>query len=131
MRIQDVGVLIIDDVNAVRAQVKELLRSVGFEKISVAANGLEATHFLENTSIQVVLSDMHMTPMDGMSLLHFVRSHPKYNKIVFIMVSADGTRERVIETIQSGVDDYLLKPLTIDQVQKKLFAQLAKRKVLV
>jgi len=131
VRIQDVGVLIIDDVNAVRAQVKELLRSVGFEKISVAANGLEATHFLENTSIQVVLSDMHMTPMDGMSLLHFVRSHPKYNKIVFIMVSADGTRERVIETIQSGVDDYLLKPLTIDQVQKKLFAQLAKRKVLV
>ncbi len=131
MRVQDVGILVIDDVNAVREQIKELLRAVGFERISVAANGLEATHFLENTSVQVILADMHMSPMDGLSLLHFVRTHPKYNKVIFIMVSADGTRERIIESIQSGVDDYLLKPLTADQVQKKLFAHIAKRKVLV
>src|SRR5688572_7807856 len=104
MRVQDIGVLIVDDVNAIRVQVKSLLKNVGFEKVLVASNGVEASKMLQDAEIHMILSDWHMNPMDGMSLLKFVRSHPKYSSVGFIFVTAESTREQVIEAIQTGSD---------------------------
>ena len=130
MRHEEVQILIIDDVNSMKVQLKDLLRLFGFRHMTIASNGEEAKGFLEKQAFHLVLSDWHMEPTSGLELLKWVRAKPKYKDMAFIMVTAETTKESVIQAIQLGVDDYLIKPLTILQVQNKVYAVLFKRKIL-
>ncbi len=132
MRPEEVQVLVVDDVNAIRVQLKDLLRTFGFKKVNVAAHGEEAKECLADASqtYHLILADWHMEPCDGIDLLKFVRAHPKYKTTPYIMVTAESTKENVVKAIQSGVDDYLIKPLTILQVQNKVYAVLFKKGIL-
>lgn len=127
MLISDINVLVVDDVNAVRAQVKQMLKECGFKSITLAANGAEARAALEAERYHLVLSDWYMEPVDGLELLRFIRSHPQLLKLPFIMVTAEGTREKVIQAIQLGIDDYMVKPLTPANIQTKVIGLLLKR----
>lgn len=130
MQKEEVNILVVDDVNTMRVQIKELLKTFGFAKISLAGSGEEAKKVLDSETPNLILADWHMTPVDGLEFLKYVRGHDKYKGIAFLMVTAENTRERVAEAIQAGVDDYLIKPLTPAQIQDKVFAVLVKRKVL-
>lgn len=124
-----VNVLIVDDVNSMRIQIQELLRGFGFAEIDLASCGEEALRKASTKRYQLILSDWHMQPLNGLELLRSVRTRFPYKDLAFIMITAESTRERVIEAIQSGVDDYLVKPLTPHQIQTKIFEVLFKRKV--
>ncbi len=126
----DINVLVIDDVNSIRVQIKELMRSMGFKKIKAAASPEEAIAMLEGEKFELVLCDWHMAPFDGLEILRYVRRTPQHATSAFVMVTAEGTRERVIEAVQSGVDDYVLKPLTAASIKTKVYAALKKRQVL-
>lgn len=130
MQLEDVGLLVIDDVQAMRVRIKELCRSIGIKRIYSAYHGEEAKAILDKELIHVVLSDWHMEPMDGISLLKHMRAHPMHQNIAFIMVSAENTREQVLEAVKSGVDDYIMKPMTAAQVQAKVVAVLKKKQVM-
>jgi two-component system chemotaxis response regulator CheY len=130
MRHEEVQILIIDDVNSMKVQLKDLLRLFGFRHMMIASNGEEAKAIMEKQAFHLVLSDWHMEPTSGVELLKWVRSKPKFNDTAFIMVTAESTKESVVQAIQLGVDDYLIKPLTILQVQNKVYAVLFKRKIL-
>lgn len=127
---EDVSVLVIDDVNTMRIQIRELLRGLGFRKILVASNGEEAKQLFKKVPIHLVLSDWHMEPGNGLALLEFIRKDPELQNIAFIMVTAENTKERVMQAIQAGVDDYLMKPLTVQQVQTKVYGVLLRKQVL-
>ncbi|MGK5082365.1 response regulator [Bdellovibrionota bacterium FG-1] len=127
---EEVGILVVDDVNTMRVQIKELLNSFGFRKISLASNGQEAQKILTSQPIHLVLADWHMTPTDGMELLKFVRTHEQLKTMAYIMVTAEGTKEQVVLAIKSGVDDYLIKPLTAVQIQNKVYGVLLRKQVL-
>jgi len=125
----EVNILVIDDVNAVRIQLRDLLRSFGFRKVKLAANAQEAKALLETEAFQMILCDWHMTPVNGIEFLKFVRLHATFGKTPFIMVTAETTRELVLDAIQSGVDDYIVKPLTLAHMTK-IYSVLLKRQVL-
>ena len=131
MKIQDVVILVVDDVNALRVQIRDLLKRVGFERVLVAGNGFDAKKVLQTEKIHLILSDWHMMPVDGMELLEYVRENPDCNHIPFVMLTAENTKERVVEAIQSGVDDFLIKPLTVEQIQNKVFKVIMEKKVLL
>jgi DNA-binding response OmpR family regulator len=78
----------------------------------------------------LVLCDWHMSPTDGMELLKFVRAHPTYGAAPFIMVTAESTKEQVVEAIKQGVDEYIVKPLTPDQIQGKVFGVLTRKQII-
>ncbi len=130
MRVQDVGILIVDDVNAMRIQIKEVLRKVGFEKFMLASNGVEAREVLVNNPIHLVLSDWHMEPTSGLELLTFIRGHSTLSALPFLMVTAESAKEEVIKAVVAGIDDYIVKPLTVAQVHEKVFKALIKRQVI-
>ena len=130
MQIKDVHILVVDDVNAMRVQIGDLLKTFGFAKISSAGSGEEAKRMIANTPVQLVLCDWHMAPTDGMEVLKFVRSQAQYKDLGFVMVTAECTREHVLGAIEAGVDDYLVKPLTPVQIQSKIYSALIKKKVL-
>ncbi len=129
MEQSEVRILIIDDVNAVRIQLRDLLRSFGFKNVKVAANAQEAKAQLEAEPFHLILCDWHMTPINGFEFLTFVRNHPALGKMPFIMVTAETTRELVLDAIKSGVDDYIIKPLTLNHMSK-IYSVLLKRQVL-
>ena len=111
-------------------EIKQLLKNFGFRKVIVTANGEEAKAFLASEAIHLILCDWHMTPTNGLDLLRFVRGHEKYKNLPFIMVTAEAIKESVVEAIKTGVDDYLVKPLTPVQIQNKVYGVLLRKKVL-
>lgn len=127
MRIQDLHVLVADDVNAMRVQIRDLLKGVGFEKVHLVSSGQEAMEVLGRHNMHLILSDWRMEPMGGVDLLKAVRSHPQYHKLAFVLVTAEGAKDLVVQAIQAGVDDYLVKPLTSEAIQSKVFKTLIKR----
>jgi two-component system chemotaxis response regulator CheY len=127
---EEVGILVVDDVNTMRVQIKDLLNSFGFRKITLAASGEEAKTKLTAEPIHLILCDWHMTPTDGLEFLKFVRAQEQHKNIAFIMVTAESTKERVVEAIKTGVDDYLVKPLTQAQIQNKVYGVLLRKQVL-
>src|SRR5947209_13795394 len=127
---EDVSILVVDDVASMRAQIKDLLKSFGFKKVRVAESGQEGKASLEQEATHLILCDWHMENGDGMEFLKYVREHPNFKGIPFIMVTAESTKEKVVEAIKSGVDDYLVKPLTLAQIQNKIFGVLLRKQVL-
>ena len=126
----DVKILVVDDVQMMRVQVKDILRQCGFEKIRSAANGLDALKQLGEESAHLIVADWHMAPMSGLELLREVRAKEAFKDIAFLMLTAEVTKERVIEAVKAGVDEYVVKPFTIDHTQLKVMSVLLKRKVL-
>ncbi|MBI3535082.1 MAG: response regulator [Deltaproteobacteria bacterium] len=129
MRKEDISIIVADDVNTMRIQIKELLRMFGFKKILLCANGEEVKKLMELEKIQLILSDWHMFPTDGLDLLKHIRAHPIHKETAFVMVTAESTIDKVMEAVTSGVDEYLLKPLTAMQVQSKVHGALLKKRM--
>lgn len=127
MRVQDLHVMVADDVNAMRVQIRDLLKGVGFEKIHLVSSGQEALETLSHHNMHLILCDWRMDPVGGVDLLKTIRSHPQYHNLAFVMVTAEGAKDAVVNAIQSGVDDYLVKPLTSESIQSKVFKTLIKR----
>jgi two-component system chemotaxis response regulator CheY len=124
----DLSVLVVDDVNTMRTQLKEIMRSIGIQKVLGVSNGEEAKLVLETENIHLVVCDWHMSPTDGLEVLKFLRSHPTLGKTVgFLMLTAEGTKEKVLVAIQAGVDDYVMKPVSPAQVLAKIQNVMKKR----
>lgn len=128
MALGDVKVLIVEDVYAMRIQLKELLMSTGFKQIELVENGHAAMRHLESFPCDLILSDWHMYPVSGIELLKWVRKSQKLHTIPFIMISAEKTKEYVIDAILSGVNDYLIKPISLEQIYSKIITLLIKKK---
>lgn len=125
-----VDIIVVDDVQSMRIQVKEILRSCGFEKIRSATSGLEALRMMNEQTAHLLICDWHMAPMSGMELLKEIRGKDSLKDSVFLMLTAEGTKERVLEAVKAGVDDYIMKPFTIEHARLKVMGALLKKKVL-
>jgi two-component system chemotaxis response regulator CheY len=130
MEKEDVNVLIVDDVKTMRIQLKDLLKSFGYKKITTAGSGEEAKTFFVAEKFNLILSDWHMSPGSGLDLLKYVRSQPELKSTPFILITAEGTKDNVVDAIGAGVDDYLVKPITMEQLSTKVNSLLAKKQVI-
>ena len=130
MHTGEISILVVDDVFAMLVQLKDLLQQSGFRKISAASSGMEAVELLQADEFHVILCDWQMSPMNGLQVLQYVRSSPKYRGTIFVMVTAESTKDKVVEAIRAGVDHYLVKPILLDDLQHKLYQVLIKKKVL-
>ena len=83
-----------------------------------AENGEEAFQLLENNNIQIVFLDWNMPGMDGIDFLKIVRAIPKYKELPIVMVTSERGKFSVIEALQYGVTDYIVKP-----VREKIFQE--------
>lgn len=111
--------------NMFRAMVRQSLTSLDFKRISEANDGTSAftalnKAFEENDPFQLIISDWNMPKMKGIDLLKKVRAESWGKKIPFIMLTAEAERANIIEAMQAGVDNYIIKPFTIDAMKLKL-----------
>ncbi len=106
-------ILIVDDEEAIREVISTLLEALGYE-CATASNGRRAQEFLASNSVDLVLSDMVMPEMDGLSLVEWLRNTQP--EIPVIMVTAMHDLSTALEAIRRGAYDYILKPFEKDQL---------------
>jgi len=123
-----VKVLMVDDLPTMRRILKNLLKQLGFENIDEAENGEDALRKLKSGNYGLVVSDWNMPVMKGLELLKHIRNDPQLKDILFLIVTAVAEKEKVIEAIKAGVDNYIVKPFTCEVLKEKL-EKIAQKKI--
>ena len=108
------NILICDDAAFMRMMIKDILTKNGYNVAGEAENGLRAVEKYNELKPDLVLMDITMPEMDGIQALKKIKSMDSAAKI--IMCSAMGQQAMVIESIQSGAKDFIVKPFQADRV---------------
>ena len=115
-----IKVLVVDDFSTMRKIIKNNLKGMGFNNILEAENGQKALEELKKESVGLIISDWNMPVMTGIELLKAVRGDAGLKSIPFIMVTAEGQKDNVMEAAKAGVSNYVVKPFTPDIFSEKL-----------
>lgn len=115
-----IKILIVDDFATMRRILKNILKQLGFTNVTEADDGSTALELLKTNSFDLIISDWNMPKMTGLDLLKNVRAAPETKDIPFLMVTAEAQKQNVIEAVQAGVSNYVVKPFTADQISEKL-----------
>ncbi|MCP9452510.1 MAG: chemotaxis response regulator CheY [Nitrospira sp.] len=113
-------VLVVDDMATMRRIVKNVLKQLGFNRVDEAENGVEALQKLKAEPYGLVVSDWNMPVMTGIDMLRAIRADEKLKSIPVLMVTAEAQQSNLIEAIQAGVSNYIVKPFTAETMQDKL-----------
>ncbi|HRY29902.1 MAG TPA: response regulator [Elusimicrobiota bacterium] len=112
-------ILIIDDDDAFRTIVREALGKQGYE-IREAANGREALAQVGQFQPELVLLDVMMPDMDGVTLCRELRAVPTMKDVPVLMVSALGDNQTTNDALLFGATDYVVKPVELAQLRAKI-----------
>ncbi|MCM1134826.1 MAG: response regulator [Clostridium sp.] len=108
------NILIVDDAAFMRMMIKDILTKNGYNVVGEAENGLKAFEKYNELKPDLVLMDITMPELDGIGALKKIKSADPNAMIV--MCSAMGQQAMVIEAIQSGAKDFIVKPFQADRV---------------
>jgi len=107
-------ILVVDDERSIRIGLKGLLTKEGYE-VAVAESGDEALQFLASQEYDLVLTDLRMAGLDGLSLLKKIKE--QYPDTLVMLMTAYGSEKTAVEAMKAGARDYLIKPFDNDEVK--------------
>jgi len=107
-------ILVVDDAAFMRMMIKDILSKNGFEVVAEAADGVQALEKYKEFNPDLVTMDITMPEMDGITALKEIKSMNPNAKV--IMCSAMGQQAMVIDAIQAGAKDFIVKPFQADRV---------------
>jgi len=112
--------LLVDDSRTMRNIQKNVLRALGEHTITEASDGMEALTAIASagSAFDLMLFDWNMPNMDGLTLAKRVREKDKVTPI--IMVTTEAEKERIIDAIKAGVNNYVIKPFTPDSLLERV-----------
>ena len=116
-------ILITDDALFMRVTLKNILTQNGYEVCGEAQNGLEAVQLFKDLKPDLVTMDITMPEMDGLEALKKIREIDPNARVV--MCTAMGQKNMVVDAIQSGAKDFIVKPFQPDRVVDALNKLLA------
>ena len=108
------NILICDDAAFMRMMIKDILTKNGYNVAGEAENGVKAVEKYNETKPDLVLMDITMPEMDGIQALKQIKANDPGATV--IMCSAMGQQAMVIESIQAGAKDFIVKPFQADRV---------------
>ncbi len=113
-------VLVVDDSATIRRIIKNTLERIGYSDVVEAENGIDALTKLKEGDISLVLTDWNMPEMDGITLVKSIRASDKFGTVPVIMVTTEAEKNEVMEALQLGVNDYIVKPFTPEILKEKI-----------
>ncbi|MEW6248563.1 MAG: chemotaxis response regulator CheY [Nitrospirota bacterium] len=113
-------ILVVDDMSTMRRIIKNILKQLGFNNVEEAEHGQEAISKLKADKYGFVVSDWNMPVMSGIDLLRTIRSDEQLKGIPVLMVTAEAQKDNLMEAIQAGVSNYIVKPFTAETLQEKM-----------
>ena len=120
-------VLLVEDAQGMRKLVATMLLGMGFTNVIEAKDGAEGWKRLTQHDVDVVLTDWNMPIMDGIELVEKIRRVPDYQDLPILLFTARTTKEDVLHALKAGIDTYITKPFTQQQLHTKIQTALLKR----
>ena len=117
-------VLIVDDSLSVRSSLSQLMSDGGY-RVVTARDGLEAVNMLEDEAPDVVLTDLEMPRMNGLDLVGYIRNSNQWNPLPVVMITSRTMAKHRQQAEQAGVNSYITKPFTEDEVLASVDRQLS------
>ena len=110
------SILVVEDEEDISLMLQDRLMFLGFY-VTVAGNGAEGVAILERMAVDGILMDIQMPVMDGLTMLKQVKE--QFPNIPVIAMSAELNKNKLIQAIELGAKDYVLKPIDADLLAKK------------
>ncbi len=115
------NVLVVDDSAMMRKIVIKNLKDCGFDVTVTEANdGVEGLEKFKTGTFDCVLSDWNMPNMDGLTMVKEIRKLDPQKKVAVIMITTEGSADKVKDAVLAGANNYLAKPFTPDRFKEKL-----------
>lgn len=117
-------ILLVDDSSTMRRIQKNTLEKLGHTDVTEAGDGLEAIAKLQEGggSYDLVLMDWNMPNMTGIDALKKIKADPALKGVPVIMVTSESEKTRIMEAIQSGAANYVVKPFQPETLAEKIAA---------
>lgn len=115
IRFSGESVLLVEDNPINQELANDLLSSAGLT-VTLAENGFEALAQLEKASFACILMDVQMPEMDGLEATRRIRQDPRFRNLPIIAMTAGAMAEERQETVRAGMDDYITKPIDVEQM---------------
>ena len=119
--------MLVEDAKGMRKLLRTMLRNIGFDDVVEAEHGKQAWDALLQQPVDLVLTDWNMPIMDGIQLVEKVRSAPDFEELPILMFTARSAKEDVVRALQAGVDTYITKPFTPQQLKIKIRSIMGRR----
>lgn len=116
--IESLRVLLVDDSLASRRHLRRLLEELGIERITEAVNGKEAVDLLQETMVDLVITDYNMPEMDGRELTEYIRTQSWQNSVPVLMVTSEQNMGRLAAVERAGVSAICDKPFEAGNIRK-------------
>lgn len=116
-------VLIVDDDPDVRSLLVLALERAGLEAAQ-ASNGRDALQIIETQPVAVVVCDLGMPGMSGLDVVRALRRRPESSTLPFLLMTGSGDGDSVLEALAAGADDFLAKPVRLDELVARVRAHL-------
>ena len=120
-------ILVVEDERAQREALRRYLGRAGFQ-VDVAATGEEAIDKLGAETFSFLITDLRLPGIDGLGVVR--RAHEMNEEIVVLLITAFASVESAVEALRVGAHDYLLKPLILEEVERKVRSLLEHRKLI-
>ena len=120
------NILIVDDSTAIRKILIRVLRQtrLAIGQVLEARDGLDALEVVRTNPLDLILCDINMPNMDGLSFLAELKSSDRWRDLPVVMFTTEGGEQKVAQAIQLGSAAYIRKPFTAEQIQEKIGALL-------
>ena len=122
MYYKDKKALVVDDSKLIRHNIIKVLKDLGFGETMEAENGAAGLKKLSEEPVDLIVSDWINPGMTGLEFLKAVRADAKLKETAFILVTSEGNKEKVMEAIQAGVSQFIVKPFNTIQLEEKINA---------
>ncbi len=119
--------LVVDDSAVMRKMLTTALERAGIQEVDHAKDGQEAVDACKTTDFEIILMDWNMPNMLGIDAVREIRGSGKSTPIV--MVTTEAERKRVIEALQAGANNYIIKPFDANTIVEKIKVVIDKAKM--
>jgi len=119
-----VKILLVDDSRTIRNIQKNVLKQLDINNVLEAEDGVQALAIFQEQVPDLLLVDWNMPNMDGITLVRKIR---EINKTVpMIMCTTEAEKSRVLEAVKAGVNNYIVKPFTVESLREKISQTMTK-----
>jgi len=108
-------IMMVDDSASIRLMVRFTLKQLGY-RIMEAADGSDALKKLEGKEIHMLITDINMPKLDGISLVRKIRENPTYRFIPIVVLTTESELEKKIEGTKAGATGWIVKPFKPDEL---------------
>lgn len=112
--------MVVDDSRAMRSMIAGILRELGFDVLQACDGCDDLSKLQESRCPNLALVDWNMPNMDGLQFVREVRENSAWDSLTLMMVTAETESAQVVNAIEAGANEYLMKPFTREALAEKI-----------